>query len=340
MKPTPQAFPGLIELPSSLLRQESQAGNFRGALLVLRDCWEAAIKLLGIMLYADLTATVEDGNDQDLINLVIPLLSKPPALGDWLDFYLATSRFAYHAGLKDRLIIPELCGIVHSPGRNAKSSIRLTPFGKSLWSVVAWRNDTIGHGAASHDVMQVQQMVQEQTERLEIFLGQVGFLRAVRLFSSAPGGAVIEWNTHEHPAATGLDASSTPYFPVWMQRGTNTRSLSPLLMMGTSKQHHCLLTFDKLTKGVFFLDYFLGTKVRFPHVPEIARIQAHHLSLERLQSLQDLKQGGVLLSASRSYSGAVVKAMGRIEFGSDMEKWFVKQTYLIAALEPVFTRID
>ncbi len=81
-------------MPLALLEQEMADKSYRAALLVVRDCWEAIIKLCGIVLHADLARLVDasaemsgNGINDNFASLTLGLLNKPPSMGDWVSFY-------------------------------------------------------------------------------------------------------------------------------------------------------------------------------------------------------------------------------------------------------------
>src|ERR1017187_7315235 len=102
-----ECLPALIEMPARLLDDEIDAGPYRGALLIARDCWEAAIKFCGIALYADLVGTVGSDHQTRTSELVMPLIVKPPSMGDWLDFWLASSKLAVRLSATGALLRSE-----------------------------------------------------------------------------------------------------------------------------------------------------------------------------------------------------------------------------------------
>jgi hypothetical protein len=326
-----ECLPALIEMPVRLLDDEIDAGRYRGALLIARDCWEAAIKFCGIALYADLVGTVGPDHQACTSELVMPLIVKPPSMGDWLDFWLASSKLAVRLNATGALLVPELSGVLHVALREG-GRLHVTATTRLLHQAVEWRNETIGHGACSHSLDSVKAWVVEQRSRLAEVLNALTCMRAIRVFGSSPAGGVVEWNVREQPRVAAAEPGY-PYFQVWMQRDKQTRVLSPLLLATAQNSTLSLLTFDKVARGYFFLDYFLGTKVRFPVVPEIHEIEARLSIASRLRDLETFRQGRALSSTEQAYSGSVLRALEQIEFGSDLDRWYVKPTYILQALE-------
>jgi tetratricopeptide (TPR) repeat protein len=316
-----------------MLNDERRSGQARSALLVLRDCWEATTKLLVIALAADIArARSCAGVRSELADTVAGLLRKPPAMGDWVECLVTLADAAAAEASCELGLVPEL---VTGPGKETgrRRNPLLRRLLKSLWDAVAWRNDSIGHGAVGQDVARLAGEVDLQSARLGEVLASMPFLRELEVTSSAPDGAVVSWNGVRAASIHRASQTVERAYPVWLRRGEVSAHAGPLLIAAGSGREVSLLTFDKATNWPFFLDYFLGTKVRLPWLPELdafRRISSDH---QRAAAMATFVRDQPLDTASHAYRGSLSRALRHVEFGGDRSKWYVKPEALFRALE-------
>ncbi len=231
----------------------------------------------------------------------------------------------------------------HEPPRRQGQAPRLALGGRSLLEAVEWRNRTIGHGSASHDIDDVRRTVLDQQSRLFECLEQLDFLRETHLQSTTSNGEVVEWNTRVLPTlkipVDTPDVQSVPC-PTSLLREKTSLDLGPLLLMGTQDRSASLLTFDKASNGYFYLDHYTGKKKRFEHVAGMKELAARYPRYIKQRRLAEIGRGGVLAHSAQAYSGDALQALEAIEFGSDMQASFVKQTHIYEAFEKVLAAFD
>jgi len=172
-------LPFILSAPIHLFCEELENKQYRGALLTLKDCYEGVLKFYSSLLYTDAINHIFSHNfkenkvinDEFLNNLQL-LFSKPPSNGDWLEFYFRTAILLNGNGLAGQLCFPEVVYLVCKP----KKSRCKTKAAKILQDFVSWRNSTIGHGTTSHDLEQIKEDLINRKEILE-FIGHVLLLQ-------------------------------------------------------------------------------------------------------------------------------------------------------------------
>jgi archaellum biogenesis ATPase FlaH len=336
-----EKLPFLLSAPLKLFNSEMNDKKYRGAVLAIKDCWEALLKLLGITLYTDAINHIYSMDDKDcpheFLEILSLLFSKPPANGDWLNFYVETAKFIQNNEDADRLVFPELANLVCRAG-----DLRLNKKTMALFrGFVEWRNCTIGHSIISHDIESVRSDIEQQYERLMGLLQGAPFLWELEMYSIGPNSEKVGWNRDDAPEIGSAISLKDRDFIVWIKRDEARQfSLSPLIIAGTVKNAFTLLTFDMIRNGYVFLDYFYGTKVRFPrYLPIESWIgEAEHGG--RIRFLDNLGQSTMLDSAAETYSGDIVKSFEMIEFGSEIKKEFINPEYLVREIESALKTLD
>ena len=166
-------------------------------------------------------------NDEFLNNLQL-LFSKPPSNGDWLEFYFRTAILLNGNGLAGQLCFPEVVYLVCKP----KKSRCKTKAAKILQDFVSWRNSTIGHGTTSHDLEQIKEDLINRKEILEFILSESTFLENVAMYSYSSSGNKIDWSGSSLMEAAEHVHGEEQNFSVWLQRKDTARafSLSPLII--------------------------------------------------------------------------------------------------------------
>lgn len=328
--PRVEGLPRLIALPLALLAAEREAGHERSALLVLRDCWEATVKFLVVALAADIARASPSGDSQArLVQVLGGLLRKPPAMGDWVGCLAALGDVGAHDASTLGLV-PEL---VQARGRRASTMPAFRHLVRQLWDAVAWRNDTIGHGAVGHDIERLRSEVAQQAVLLSRSLDSMPFLCELHLHSTTPEGTLVSWNG---PGSGAVQTSAEPpllerLYPVWITRREFSAHAGPLLIAADAGNELVLLTFDKVTKWPFYLDYYLGTKVRLPWFKEFDSLYRSVGGREHGGAMIVVGAGEALDSSARAYHGSLERALRDVEFGGDIARWFVRPDALYAA---------
>jgi len=320
----------LISPKYSLLEQEVSEGNFRSSILIIKDCWEIIMKLSSIFLYCDLWELLKDDYESsvELVNLLRPLLAKFPSMGDWLTFWVNLSLFALNGNYNNHIIFNKLVNILYGKDNKNIGRSKPTRFLKLLRSSVEWRNNIIGHGAASHSQKLLSEDITNQINNLNKILAEYQFLNEMDVISFAPKGNLVNWSSFNSLEPVSNIDKEEQYYKVYVRSQSFKLILSPLIMARVYKKHISLLTFDKLSKGILFLDYILGTKVRYSDIKKLS-IYLNKLSEnDRIENLDKLTSGGLLDQNAQAYSNKVTKAFDRIEFGSDISQWFVMPVHL------------
>ncbi|MBF0232931.1 MAG: hypothetical protein HQK65_07820, partial [Desulfamplus sp.] len=320
----------LINSKYKLLEQEIVENNFRSALLIVKDCWEIIIKFSAIILYCDLWELLRDDseNSRNLVKLLQPLFIKFPSMGDWLSFWVELSSYALTLNCTEKLNFPNLVGIIYKTNIKRDSRPKPTKFFKLLRSAIEWRNNIIGHGAASHSEMLLSDDINQQVNSLNTLMAEYELLNQTEVISLAPNGNLINWSDFNSLVPLSDTDNEEQYFKVYIQSNAFKLVLSPLIVARADRKHLSLLTFDKLSGGILFLDYILGTKIRYNEL-KILDIYMNQLAeSDRLESMDGLSSGRLLDSKAQAYSIKVTNAFDRIEFGSDLKQWFVMPDHL------------
>lgn len=336
-------YPFLVSGPIRLFTEDMKKGQYRSALLTLKDIGEAIIKFYGVTLFSDAVENILKNNNEtiklksDLLDIVTKLFLKPPALGDWLDFYFKTAILLKKEDLIKSLVFPEIVDIV-SQGKQLKCNSKEA---KILREFVSWRNDSIGHGTTSHNTGEIKKTIDQKIDQLIKILEKSHFMGDLEIYSADPSGKglLINWNVDKL-----IPLSSKPQldwdYNVRVRRISTNKSfsISPLVIsrfINDSKDQgiYSLLTFDKIRKGYFFLDCFYGKKIRFPSMPLLDQWVSSLEELGKIKLIDQLSNSDLLNNMNITYSKKLLQSFDQIEFGSDTQKKYVNPTEQINAIQ-------
>lgn len=340
-------LPHIIAAPIDIFNEEFERKNYRGALLTIKDCFQGTIKFFSCLLYTDAINNIfskkefskESSLHTEFIQILHKLFAKPPSNGDWLEFYFNTASIISENKLSDQLVFPELVTLVCKANRKRCN----TRHAKVFRDFVEWRNNNIGHGKTSHDVNHIITQLEEQKEKFESIIISSPFLLDLDIYSYTIENNKLYWLGVIDKKIDNKSIHFDWNYNVWVKRKSDAKhfSISPLLISNLVNGQYCLLTYDKIGNGYFFLDSFFGTKLRFPKLPVIEKWIHQLEEISKIRLIENLSKKDLLNNNTGSaYSRNVLKAFEDIEFGSEIKSQYVKPTYIIHQIEEKLNQLD
>ena len=346
-----------------ILREYATQNQLVAVWLQVKDVFESAIKFSAAVAVADYVASPRFDAAR-FVALLRPILSKPPAFGDWLTLLRETLANHKVPGqpfdpTSSSLLIPDLYLFAYETGAGAAD--RPSSLFSKLADVVKWRNDQIGHGALGMNPRFIADDLAVQLDTLERLLGGLDFFTGYRLLSESWVGTAVEWTGPRIPVAAPTSSLGfVPYRRIYLEAPAvagRHLDLTPLAVIDLHNRSGAnpapgFFFFDRMDftargvkRGDAFLDYNLGKKlVVAPEHPAIPELLNRLAAAERTAFYDQVGQFSPvavteLLSASESsYDSRLQETIRLVQFGGDIERRFLLPEYLARTIRAVLDR--
>jgi len=152
-----ETWPTPIAATYALLRATLRNGQIDASALIFKDLFELLARFSALTLACDI---LQHGSDDKQTEVTNSLFSNPLAMGDWVSLADQWSKWLESASQRDVEWITRPIARMWRNGRNRTRMCELI-----AETLVAWRNQTIGHGVRGDDLDLTM-------EQLEKFLGE------------------------------------------------------------------------------------------------------------------------------------------------------------------------
>ncbi|HEX2674690.1 MAG TPA: hypothetical protein VHM25_27630, partial [Polyangiaceae bacterium] len=269
-----QTWPGLVAHEYQRFLDELELGNCVGALWQLCDCSELLCKFSALVMILDLRAHAPNEAEVFLDRLFD---DRPLSLGGWVSLTIDVSKTVVSIAGRAALFAPEVGAFFAKAARSEGGKATQTELGKWFSRLVAFRNQTRGHGAYGTELAADAEVLIATASALETLLrgGALVWPTAIVLRvdslgsnESLMGAGPIRKRREEHDSETHLQETVN----LALVRAERTLSLSPLIALRRCRQceKQDIFCFDSVDRSsprprFFLLDYLAGHRLTLPH---------------------------------------------------------------------------